>query len=248
MNTVDPKSLRKRLWISITTALIFTLTVTTSFLLVKNGPKIEGAPAFLRKVLVFNQKLWSSVYSGSRLSYSKKKPPSGTEPRINGDLGLEKEADLSHYQVSVESGDTHLSLPISAFQMLKKVGYSTDFKCIEGWSEVIQYAGGRFSDFMSQYQVGKKPDGSYYRYVGMETPDGQYYVSIDMDSMLHAQTVLAYEMNDEPLSDENGAPLRLIIPIKYGVKSIKRIGKISFSDTQPKDYWAEQGYDWWAGL
>ena len=65
---------------------------------------------------------------------------------------------------------------------------------------------------------------------------------------MHPQTVLAYEMNDQPLDLKNGAPLRLVIPIKYGVKSLKRIGRIFFSDEKPADYWAEQGYDWWAGL
>ena len=41
---------------------------------------------------------------------------------------------------------------------------------------------------------------------------------------------------------------RLVIPVKYGIKNLKRIGKIFFSDKRPRDYWAEQGYDWFAGL
>jgi DMSO/TMAO reductase YedYZ molybdopterin-dependent catalytic subunit len=55
-------------------------------------------------------------------------------------------------------------------------------------------------------------------------------------------------MNGAPLTDEHGAPLRLVIPVKYGIKNIKRIGSIEFTDTRPKDYWAERGYDWYAGL
>jgi DMSO/TMAO reductase YedYZ molybdopterin-dependent catalytic subunit len=66
--------------------------------------------------------------------------------------------------------------------------------------------------------------------------------------MMHEQTVLTYEMNERPLSLENGAPLRLIIPVKYGIKSLKRIGKIIFSDERLPDYWAERGYDWYSGL
>ena len=125
---------------------------------------------------------------------------------------------------------------------------TTHFKCIEGWSDDISYAGVKFSDFLENYHLGKKPDGTYYAYVGLETPDGNYYVSIDMESMLHPQTILAYEMNGAPLRKENGAPLRLIIPVKYGVKHLKRIGKIFFSDKRPRDYWTEQGYDWYSGL
>ncbi len=86
------------------------------------------------------------------------------------------------------------------------------------------------------------------QYVGMETPDGEYYVGLDMESALHPQTLLAYEMNDKPLTEEHGAPLRLIIPVKYGIKNLKRIGSINFSNQRPRDYWAEQGYDYYSGL
>jgi len=45
----------------------------------------------------------------------------------------------------------------------------------------------------------------------------------------------------------HGAPLRLVIPVKYGIKSIKQIGSIRFTNRRPPDYWAERGYDWYAG-
>ena len=47
---------------------------------------------------------------------------------------------------------------------------------------------------------------------------------------------------------EHGAPLRLVTTVKYGIKSLKRIGRIIFTDERPRDFWAEQGYDWYAGL
>jgi DMSO/TMAO reductase YedYZ molybdopterin-dependent catalytic subunit len=81
-----------------------------------------------------------------------------------------------------------------------------------------------------------------------ETPDREYYVGLDMASALHSQTLLCYEMNDKPLEPQHGAPLRLVIPVKYGIKSLKRIGKIAFSETRPPDYWAERGYDYYAGF
>ncbi len=82
----------------------------------------------------------------------------------------------------------------------------------------------------------------------MQTPSQEYYVGLDMPSALHSQTLLCYEMNGAPLAIENGAPLRLRIPTKYGIKNIKRIGTITYTDQRPADYWAEQGYDWYAGL
>jgi DMSO/TMAO reductase YedYZ molybdopterin-dependent catalytic subunit len=73
-------------------------------------------------------------------------------------------------------------------------------------------------------------------------------VGLDTKSLLHPQTLLAWEQNDKPLVYEHGAPLRLIIPVKYGIKNIKRIGLIRFTNQRPRDFWHEQGYDWFSGL
>jgi DMSO/TMAO reductase YedYZ molybdopterin-dependent catalytic subunit len=86
------------------------------------------------------------------------------------------------------------------------------------------------------------------KYVGMKTPDEQYYVGIDMPSILQPQTILCYELNGRALPMDQGYPLRLIIPVKYGVKHLKRIGTINFSNERPRDYWAEKGYDYYTGL
>ena len=86
------------------------------------------------------------------------------------------------------------------------------------------------------------------KYVGFVTPDKRYYVGIDMPSIMHPQTLLCYEMNGKPLPMNQGYPLRLIIPVKYGIKHLKRIGTISFSNQRPPDYWYEQGYDYYSGL
>ena len=86
------------------------------------------------------------------------------------------------------------------------------------------------------------------KYVGMMTPDEEYYVGVDMPSALHPQTILCYEHNNKPLTPDHGYPLRLIIPVKYGIKSIKRIGSMYFDNEKPSDYWAERGYDYYSGL
>lgn len=247
-NNIDEKKLKKRLLISICTGLTFVVVVISSFKFIKFGPRDGDTPIVLRQSFEWNHKIWAKISSSKNLSVKKPRPIKGTQPRVNGDVGLQSPAELKNYLVEVISGDKTFKLPLKAFQSTSKVDYSTDFRCIEGWSEEMSYAGERFSDFMKFYDVGKKPDGSYYAYVGLETPDKEYYVSIDMESMIHPQTVLAYEMNGMPLSSDNGAPLRLMIPVKYGIKNLKRIGKIIFSDTRPPDYWAERGYDWYAGL
>lgn len=244
---VDPDKFYARLLRSLAFGMAAAALALGGFLWIKRSPQRDGASPAARGAFRFNEKLWSRLQS-SRLSVAKPPPPPGTEPRFNGGLGLEDEVDLDNYTVRVESGGRKLNLSAAELRALPQTVYSTDFRCIEGWSEVLQYKGTRFSDFMEAYRVGRKQDGTLYRYVGLETPDRGYYVSIDMKSMLHPQTVLTYEENGRPLAEENGAPVRLMIPIKYGIKSLKRVGRIFFSDERPPDYWAEQGYDWYSGL
>jgi hypothetical protein len=91
-------------------------------------------------------------------------------------------------------------------------------------------------------------DLGLFAFLGLATQDGGYYIGLDMPSALHPQTLLCDQMNGEPLPMNHGAPLRLILPVKYGIKNIKWISRIFFADEPPADYWAERGYDWYAGL
>lgn len=247
-NDYTSREIQLRLIKSLLIGALSLLLIVITFTNAQKGERDGEAPKLLRNSFYWNESVWKILSSSNRLSVSKDRPPKGKQPRINGMLGLESDLNLTHYKVEVNSGGKKLNLNIDAFKVVPKVEYSTDFRCIEGWSEVTHYGGSRFSDFMKFYDLGKKNDGTYYSYVGLMTPDGEYYVSLDMESMLHDQTVLAYEMNGKPLSLENGFPIRLIIPIKYGIKSLKRIGRIFFSDTRPPDYWADRGYDWYSGL
>ncbi len=125
----------------------------------------------------------------------------------------------------------------------------TELKCIEGWSTIVHWAGARLFDFANITGLGIRADGQrdWPDYVSLETPDGAYYVGLDRASAQHPQTLLCYEMDGQPLTADHGAPLRLVIPVKYGIKNLKRIGTIRFGDIRPRDYWAERGYDWYAG-
>lgn len=224
-------------------------------------PDREGMPSPFRRALEWNGKIWHALYRSDRPARGVA-PPTGKKPRFNGDLGLNSPIDLASWKMEVVSDDQDprtrkLEIGMAEIRALPRTESTTDFHCIEGWSDEMSYAGVRFSDFLRYYGLGtrsggmidpSRPPADTYRYVGLETPDGEYYVSIDMDSMLHPQTLLAYEMNGKALDLPNGAPLRLIIPVKYGIKSLKRIGRIFFSDRRPPDYWAEQGYDWFSGL
>ena len=147
-------------------------------------------------------------------------------------------------------------LTLAQLKAMPKKEMVTEFKCIEGWSYIVRWAGVPLSEVMAKYApLGKDghpatpvqglnnlPD-----YVGMETIDGAYYVGFDMASAIHPQTLLCYEMNGKPLPAEHGGPLRVVCPTKYNIKNIKQVAVIRFTNDRPKDYWANDGYDWYAG-
>ena len=149
-----------------------------------------------------------------------------------------------------------LLFSLDEIKSLPRVEMTTEFKCIEGWSLIVNWTGVRFSDFAAQFFPGllrgETPNlqnlpQNLTKYVSLVTPDRGYYVGWDMQSILHPQTLLAYEMNGAPLTPEHGAPLRLVTTTKYGIKQIKRIGRIEFTNERPADYWGERGYDWYSG-
>jgi hypothetical protein len=154
-------------------------------------------------------------------------------------------ADSSDPSLAATPG---LLLTMDHIRKLPHVEMVTQLKCIEGWSQIVHWGGARFADFIDAYKPATTGSGRPLRFISLETPSGEYYVGLDLLSALHPQTLLCYEMNGLPLTREHGAPLRLVTSLKYGIKQLKQIGKITFTDQRPKDYWAEQGYDWYAGL
>jgi hypothetical protein len=146
------------------------------------------------------------------------------------------------------SGTPGLLLQLDDFiSKLPRYEMVLQFKCIEGWSQIVQWAGVRFSDFLAMFPPALI-DGKEPRYIYMETPDGDYYVGYDLHNLRHPQALLVTEMMGQPLTQYHGAPLRLYTPTKYGYKQIKRIGLIAYTNRKPDDYWTELGYDWYGGL
>ncbi len=156
-------------------------------------------------------------------------------------------AEAGAWASSLNIGTPGLLLTMDELRKLPRVDLVTEFKCIEGWSQITQWAGVRLRDFIDAFPPAPV-NGRMPRYVYMETPDGDYYCGYDMAAARHPQSTLVMEMSGQPLRAEHGAPLRLHMPIKYGYKQIKRIGLIAYTDTKPDDFWMKLGYDWYAGL
>jgi hypothetical protein len=198
-----------------------------------------GIPKPLRRAEQADDVFSRALFSQSRLARTFDAADIG-EARANGDIGLADDIDPD-WKLEIEGAN---AVSIDQIKALPKFEEITQFKCIEGWNFIMRWGGAKFSDFAAAHAPGlmQKP------WVGLETPDGDYYVGLDRTSATHPQTLLAYEMNGQPLTPEHGAPLRLLIPVKYGIKNLKRIGKITFTDTRPRDYWAENGYDYDSGF
>ena len=166
------------------------------------------------------------------------------EPR-NNYHGATPEIDLSTWKLKL--GQEH-ELTLADLKTLPEVSLTTELKCVEGWRAVVTWTGCRFVDFARKY-----PPLPGTKYVSLRSEpegfeDNWYYVGLDVESALHPQTLLAWGMNGQPLTTEHGAPLRLAIPTKYGIKNIKLITHITYETERPADYWAERGYDFYAGL
>ncbi len=211
----------------------------------------NGLTATPRKVLTFNENLNEAYFGEHRLAPTYPVSRAAKPARVNGDIGINTDIDLAQWRLEIvhPEGARSEQVALADIKSLPKQDIVFDFKCIEGWDQIMHYGGVRLSDLMQKYNFGTKSDGkTYYKYVGMETPDGAYYVGLDMKSALHPQTLLCYENNDAPLTIPHGAPLRLAIPVKYGVKNLKCVGKIFLSDERPRDYWHENGYEYDAAL
>ncbi|HET9326164.1 MAG TPA: molybdopterin-dependent oxidoreductase, partial [Candidatus Eisenbacteria bacterium] len=127
----------------------------------------------------------------------------------------------------------------------------TRLVCVEGWSAIAWWGGIRFADLLDQF-----PPAAGARWAALRSEislDGAgriepYYVSLDLETARHPQTLLATHMNGAPLPLAHGAPLRLLAPVKLGLKNIKAITDIAFTAEEPPDYWNERGYSKYDGL
>jgi DMSO/TMAO reductase YedYZ molybdopterin-dependent catalytic subunit len=123
--------------------------------------------------------------------------------------------------------------------------------CVEGWSAIAWWGGPRFSDLLDAFPP--RPDARWAALRSEVSLDAAgrpetYYVSLDLDTARHPQTLLATHLDGRPLPVAHGAPLRLLAPMKLGLKNIKAITHIEFAAVEPADYWAERGYSRYDGL
>ena len=153
--------------------------------------------------------------------------------------------DLANFILNISGTVANpLSLKLVDIQKMPLTSMVVRQVCVEGWAAIVQWGGVRVRDLLTLAQPNADA-----KYVYFKSADG-YYESWDLASVVHPQTLLAYQMNGKDLPKENGAPLRLAAPIKLGYKQSKWVTELVVtSQLLPKrGYWEDLGYEWFAGI
>lgn len=121
-------------------------------------------------------------------------------------------------------------------------------RCVEAWSMVVPWIGVPLASVLSR--VGVQPSAKYVEFETLVRPeemigqrrailDWPYREGLRLDEAMHPLTILATGLYDQPMPNQNGAPIRLVVPWKYGFKSIKSIVRIHLREDQPVNTWKQ---------
>ena len=134
------------------------------------------------------------------------------------------------------------------------------FRCVEAWSMIIPWQGFQLSSLLNK--LGVQAGAKYVAFETLVRPeempgqqnnilDWPYVEGLRLDEAMHPLTLIATGLYGQPLPNQNGAPIRLVVPWKYGFKNIKAIVRITLTDTQPASTWnkmAPQEYGFYANV
>jgi len=216
----------------------------------KNWPKKEW---LLNRSLRIDDDIAEALYSRNRLvpTYTK----SQITPLKNNYNGATPDPGyISGWKLTLDGLASGLSIPLDIRNLLTRFSVHeqiTRLVCVEGWSAIAWWAGLRFDDLLRAY-----PPMSQAKWARVESsvnldasgnPD-PYFMSLDLATARHPQTLLATHFNGQALTVEHGAPLRLLVPVKLGLKNVKAITKLTYVAQEPRDYWAERGYSHYDGI
>lgn len=248
-------------------SLLARLTTGAGALTLAGCQKLTDSP-FVSKLLGVGEKV---SYKAQRLLLSKKamaqefndsdRSPdfrsNGTAMPNNPEYAAIANNKFAGYRLMVGGLVEHpRSFSLDDIRTLPSRTQTTRHDCVEGWSAIAKWKGARLGMLLEE--VRPKPDARYvvFHCADPMEEDGSspYYESIDMEDAFHPQTILAYELNNEPLPIANGAPIRLRIERQLGYKMAKYVMRIELVEDISKirggkgGYWEDQGYEWYGGI
>ena len=149
--------------------------------------------------------------------------------------------------------DNPLRLTMEQIRTLPQRTQITRHDCVEGWSAIGQWTGPQLSEILAM--AGLREGAKFIVFRCADDFRGvPYYESCDLDDAMHPQTLIAHDLNGEPLPVKNGAPLRLRIERQLGYKHAKYLTAIEAVPSLDGigegggGYWEDRGYLWYAGI
>ena len=185
--------------------------------------------------------------------------PNGVTDPDGADYIALRDTGFAGYALTVTGlVDTPLTLPYAQLTAMPSRTQITRHDCVEGWSCIAKWTGVPLGSVLNlakpkvtaRYAVFHCYDAIEKSLSGTVT----YYESIDLIDAYHPQTILAYTLNGAALPVANGAPLRLRVERQLGYKMAKYIHTIELTDSLANlgggkgSYWADRGYEWYAGI
>ena len=228
-----------------------------------------GATEEFQKVLGLGETLNGATHKLiGRRAMAQEFTPADLSPSFRGNGNTNPDSD--DYQTLAKAGFANWTLAIDGLveqpakftlAQLKAMTVRTQITrhdCVEGWSAIGKWTGVPLATLLAV--VMPRPEARIVVFHCADTFAGDsddkvpYYESIDLDDAYHAQTILAYALNDQPLPVTNGAPLRLRVERQLGYKQAKYLMRIELVDNFQSigegkgGYWEDQGYQWYAGI
>ncbi len=184
----------------------------------------------------------------------------GTLEPADTDYQALRRAGFADYRLSVGGlVEQPAEYTLAQLRAMPSRSQITRHDCVEGWSCIGLWKGVPLSQLLGQAKPLPNARFVVFRcFDSMDDPaagaDSRYYESIDFDDAYHPQTILAYQLNDQPLPVSNGAPLRCRVERQLGYKQAKYVRAIelvaSFTAIRggKGGYWEDEGYEWYAGI
>lgn len=201
---------------------------------------------------------------GRRTSLAREFSPEDISPNFRGNGTVRpsgtayvahQDNDFANWRLTLTGlVTTPLSLSLSDLKALPQRTQITRHDCVEGWSAIGQWTGPQLSHLLEMAQLTE--DARFLVFHCADTLNGgAYYESVDLVDALHPQTIIAHELNGEPLPVKNGAPLRMRIERQLGYKhakyltGIEAVASLEGIGGGKGGYWEDRAdYQWYAGI
>ena len=184
----------------------------------------------------------------------------GTLDPTDADYRALRDGNFAAYKLKVTGlVETPVELSLEQLRAMPARTQITRHDCVEGWSCIGKWKGVPLGAVLDQAKPTAAAKYVVFRcFDSMDAPsaghDSHYYESIDLAEAHHAQTILAYDLNDHPLPVTNGAPIRCRVERQLGYKQAKYVREIQLVDSFAAirggkgGYWEDEGYEWYGGI